>query len=50
MYVNILIDLVENKNETLNNIMLTGVLKFHAEKCMKPDKECGCNILFLDKC
>jgi len=49
MYVNILIDLIENKHETLNNIMLQGVLKFHVQYCIK-GKDCLCNELSEDNC
>ena len=49
MYVNILIDLIEHKHETLNNIMLQGVLKFHVQNCIK-GKECVCNELNADNC
>ena len=33
MYINVLIDLIEHKNEALNKIQLEGILKFHVKSC-----------------
>ena len=36
MYINILIDLIKNSSEILNQIYLSGIVKFHIKSCAKP--------------
>ncbi len=37
MYINILIELIENRENPEKRILLEGVLKYHMKYCTKPD-------------
>lgn len=49
LYINILIDLIENREKPNERIQLEGIVKYHAKHCTKPMDACNCQSLILDK-
>ena len=50
MYINIVLNLIENKEKTESRIKLEGVLKFHTKTCNKSKENCPCSELSLYNC
>jgi len=42
MYINLLIDLIENRDKADSRIKLEGVLKLHVKNCNKTGDNCVC--------
>ncbi|EAR83935.1 PAS domain S-box protein (macronuclear) [Tetrahymena thermophila SB210] len=49
LYINVLINLIENRDKPNERIQLEGVIKYHAKNCSKTADSCNCQQLILDK-
>lgn len=49
LYINILIDLIENRDKPSERIKLEGIIKYHSKYCSKPADLCNCQALIIDK-